>query len=297
MAGKPNDLVGGPRGEAAPPERTSPPEPPQAWPRSLHHEELEAIIRRAAELQFAAGGEEAGVEESELLRIGEEVGLESRFMRQALAERRAAELLPPMPADGGLASRLWGDGFVRVSRAVPGDPPEAEARLVAYLRERESLRAVRERPGRSSWEPATDLASQLQRSFDFGGRGYELAKCRRVELAVEGLEPGRSLVTLTVDVRNRRAAHATVWFGFFSLPAAAAGTALLAGGLEASLALAAPAATGAAAALGGWAAARTFRGRRERVELVVQGVLDRLERGLPLEPSRSGVWRWLDGWR
>ena len=138
------------------------------------------------------------------------------------------------------------------------------------------------------WEPASDLASQLKRSLDFGGHGFELAKARRIEMSIQQLEPGRSLVTLSADLRNERAEHAS---GFIiGLGLAGAGISLpliLAAGLPALLV--APVLTVAGAAGGSLAAARTFRSRKERVELVMNGLLDRLERGSDLPPDRSSI--------
>lgn len=248
-------------------------------------------MRRAAELQFAAGGEGAGaLDEAELVRIGEEVGLDARYVRQALAERRAAALVPTMPTERALPTRLWGSAVVRESRVAPGARDEVLRKVEVFFRERESLRQVRDRPGRSLWEPASDLWSHLQRGLDFGGRGYNLAKAKGVALSVEQLEPGRSLVTLTVDLRNQRAEHAAGWLLGLALPAGILSAAGLVLGAEAPVFLAAPLAGAATLGAGSWAAARTFRRRRERVRLALQGLLDRLEQGLPLETPRRSFW-------
>ncbi len=258
--------------------------------------ELERVIRRAVELQHGTDGETDGgsdapdsLTESEVLRVGREVGLEPRHVRRALAEVRAESLLPDPPEDAGVPRRLWGGAFARASRAVPGEPEEVQDRLESHFRERESLQSIRARPGRSLWEPAGGLVSKMQRTLDVGGRGYELAETRRVELSVTGLESGWSLVTLTADLRNVRAEQAAGWTaGAAVLGFPALVVATVAVGLPVEIA--APVVAGGAGGASVLGARRTTGKRRRRVELVLEGLLDRLETGEPLEPDRSG-WR------
>jgi len=63
-------------------------------PSEISREQLEKVIHRAAELQFAQGEKQHNLEADEVLRIAEEVGLEGRHVRQALAEMRADAMLP-----------------------------------------------------------------------------------------------------------------------------------------------------------------------------------------------------------
>lgn len=256
--------------------------------------ELERVIRRAAELQFDEGADVTDLDVGEVVRIAEEVGLEARHVRRALAEVQAESLLPTLPSDGGLPARLWGPGVVRHSRAVPGDPSEVQARLERHLEEKESLHSVRQKPGRSLWEPAAGLLKQMQRSLDVGGHGYDLAKARNVQVAVEGLEQGWSLVTLSVDVRNLRAGQATGWLLGLGATgtAGAVGSAILAG-TGAAIVIAPFLAIGFWGAAA-WAAGRSIHKVRDRIELAVLGLLDRLEQGdIGRERDGSGWREWL----
>ncbi|MFO7586664.1 MAG: hypothetical protein R6X22_01190 [Gemmatimonadota bacterium] len=250
--------------------------PPARAP--VRGDQLERVIQRAAELQFARDDVPEDLTEEEVVRIAGEVGLETRHVRQALAELRANALVPAIPADAGLAARFLGPALVQASRVVPGDPPGVLRELSSHLRERESLRTVREQPGRQLWEPAADLMSKLSRSFDFSGRGYELARCRSLEVSAEPLESGRSLLTLTADLRNQRTEHAVVWLSCLGAAGAGASAALVFGFLAPPL-LALPAVGAAVVAAGGYGASRTVARRRARVELALLGILDRLEAG------------------
>jgi hypothetical protein len=178
---------------------------------------------------------------------------------------------------------------VRASRAVPGDRKEVQRRVEEHFRSRESLQSVRRRAGRSLWEPAGSLVSKMQRTLDVGGRGYELAEARTVELAVAGLEEGWSLVTLTVDLRNVRTEHGVGWSAG-SAGGAVGATIVAVAAVGVPLIVALPAvaalAVGTSAAGGRW----TLERKRERMELVLEGLLDRLEQGDELEPRRPD-WR------
>ena len=182
-------------------------------PSEISREQLEKVIHRAAELQFGQGDKPDSLEADEVLRIAEEVGLEGRHVRQALAEMRADALLPAQPGDRSLATRLWGEAMIVESRVVPGDPDEVLSRRGRYLADRESLRCVRDRPGQQVWEPASDLMSQIQRGLDFSGRGYELASAKTLTVLTQPLEEGRTLVSVIADISNTRTGHAFGWYG------------------------------------------------------------------------------------
>ncbi|MEJ2313148.1 MAG: hypothetical protein P8Y11_12180 [Gemmatimonadales bacterium] len=269
------------------------PDKREITPPGLTHEQLERVIRRAAELQSRAGeAPEFELDEAEVVRIGEEVGLAPRHVRQALADLRAESLLPDLPEETSLAARLWGPGLVRESRVVMGDAADVEIKLDRYLRDRETLHPIRQRPGHSLWEKSGGLLSSLQRGLDLSGHGHELAKARNVEMFVEQLEPGHSLVTIVVDLRNQRTEHATGWF-FALFPAVTAISAGIGVVLTGNLALvAAGAGVGATAGMVGSATltSRSFHKRRARVALLVQGILDRLEAGRSLD-SEEPSWR------
>lgn len=262
--------------------------------------DLERVIRRASDLQFRAGSAETGsaLDESEVLRIGEEVGLEPRYVRQALAEIHADSLIPALPGESPLAARLWGPGLVRVSRVVPGEDAAVQDELEAYLRDREVLRRVRSGPGRSLWEAAGGLVSTMRRAMDVGGHGYELAKARSVELVVRRLEPGFVLVTLTADLRNERGQLAVGWHLGALLAAAPAALVLLAAvGIDLLPLLGAGALGGGAVAGGSHATGVHFGRRRQRVELVLEGILDRLQQGERLSDRPSWKDRLLEATR
>jgi len=251
-------------------------------PTRVSQDQLERVIHRAAALQFSQGeSHDDSLEAEEVLRIAEEVGLEGRYVRQALAEMRADALLPARLEDRSTATRLWGEATVVAARVVPGEPDRVLATLAEFLTERECLRCVRDRPGQQVWEPASDLMSQIQRGLDFSGRGYELARARTLSIMAQSLEEGRSLISITADISNQRFGYAAGWYG--SLGTFGLGSALgaiLGGGAPALLVI--PAVVSGVGLVGTFGTSRTLARRRRRMELAVQGLLDRLERGTKL---------------
>lgn len=248
---------------------------------AITEEQLKRVIRRASDLQFRSSTSVGGtLQPHDVVQIGAEVGLDERHVRQALAEVQAASLVPSAPEDDGLARRIVGSATVSASRVVPGDRAHVERNLEEYLKEKELLRQVRSRPGRSLWEPAAGLVSQMRRAMDVGGHGYMLAKARNCQVAVEPLESGWSLVTLTADLRNVRRERAGGWFAGMGMSGvgAAVGLGVVTGGGILPV-------LGGIAIFSGFmgiatAAARSdMRKQKQRMELALQGLLDRLERG------------------
>lgn len=268
------------------------PSPPYGSDMSVSHAQLEKIIRRASDLQFRDSSDTgSALDAAEVVRIGGEVGLDPRYVQQALAEVQAEALVPAMPADSGLAQRLFGSGLVRASRVVTGDQGEVEAKLEEHLRERELLKQVRSRAGLSLWEPAGGVVSSMRRAMDVAGHGYELAKARNIQVAIEQLEPGWSLVTLTADLRNTRNQAAGGFYTAVMGSTIGISIAILATGGVGLLPILGAVAVGAAGFGGAtWATGATVRKRFARMELALQGLLDRLELGEPLMVT-DGSWK------
>jgi hypothetical protein len=114
----------------------------------------------------------------------------------------------------------------------------------------------------------------MQRGLRAGGKIYALSQAAEVSGRVMPLESGFCHVSLVADVRNVRARRL-------------GGAAALAGlGLAGSTAMALIGVFGLFAAapllafgLGGWAVAKSHASSDERVQVALEQVLDRLERG------------------
>jgi hypothetical protein len=244
--------------------------------RRIGREALERIIQRAAELQAGELDTGEALTEAELLKLGAEVGIDGRYLRQALFEEQAGT----GPGERGFLAKWIGPGRVAASRVVPGARAGVEQALEQWMAESEALTVKRRMADRTVWERQRGFFAEMKRGFGVGGRPYHLAKkAGDVTVAVTQLEPGYCHVALEADVSDARAAAAT------GGGAAAGGLALVAAGLFAlpveavgSFALLALLPLGGAA-LAPVLAARAFRRRAATVQLALEQVLDRLERG------------------
>ena len=254
----------------------------------LTRRDLEAVIRRATELE-AEAGRTPDLSEADVLRIAAEVGLSEANILRALAEYRAGAPGETLLTERGWASRLCGPGLVSSARTVNRPAEEIKHELEAHFQSNESLRIVRRTKTGSLWEPESGVVASLMRGFDLLGKGYQLAKKgKSVELRVVPLSEESSQVSLTIDLGNDRAG----WFWLLGVGLGAPLT-LIAIALAASV----PDIPNAAAVLSPAFLAATislaragYRRAVEKMRLVLDGLLDRVEHDEPLAPPRPS-WR------
>lgn len=261
--------------------------------RRLNTAQIEAVVRRAVELQGRESDSpgDPGVTEDELLRIGGELGISSGHMRRALAEVAVGT-----PAPGGVGARLFGAARTGAARAVPGHPEAVRAHIERYLVDSQYLAVLRRLPDVTVYEKSGGLQVELTRAMDatravLGGRGagprigagFDLRTARTVEVSVTPLEEGVSWASFTVDLGNQRTGY---WLGINS----GIGVAALTGAAIAAVAIAPPAALIALPIMGGsaWGTRVAYDGILKRARLHLEALLDHLERGESLVPGRAG---------
>jgi len=241
----------------------------------IGREALDRILKRAAELQAGEQDVGDGLTRAELLKLGDDVGIPAQYLRQALLEEQTRAA--PEPA-GGVWGAIAGPARVSAYRVVPGDPATIERALARWMEGEELLQVKRRFPDRVTWEPKSGFLASMQRGLQVTGRAYALADAAEIAGQVTPLAQGFCHVQLVADVRNLRRQRAG---GASLLAAAGAITTLIALSLglptvAAELVALAPAAAGG---LAGLAVARTHRTASARVEVGLEQVLDRLERG------------------
>jgi hypothetical protein len=242
-------------------------------PRKIDRAALERIIQRAAELQAGDVDTGDGLSEQEVLKLGSEVGIPGRFLRQALYEETARG---GVESAHGFLVRWIGPRLVGASRVVPGDRVFLEHALEQWMTESEAMAVKRRLPDRTLWEAQKGLFAQMKRGLGMGGKSYHLARTVEVSESVTALEDGYCHVALSADVSNTRG-------GVLTGSAAVAGSGVL---LSALLLVAVPitipvlllvpgaVGLGIAATL-----PRVHRRQAERVQLALEQILDGLERG------------------
>lgn len=251
--------------------------------RRLTGEQMEAVIRRATELQFAQGGGEEGISETELLRIGRELGLEPGNLRRALAEVRTSG----GPAERGMMVTLMGERIVRASRIIRRPAAPLGMFLEEYLRKCEYMDPVRRFPDRTRYSRAGGIGAAVGRAAAKISSRQASLDVPMLDVGVSALEEDSALVELSVDQGNMRAGMT------------GGGAAMGAGGSIGiiSFALATPVpdpvALVALPIIGGsMLLMRTIYGATSRsVENKLEGFLDRLEHGEVKLPPERPEWR------
>lgn len=256
----------------------------------ITRDDLQLVIRRAAELYTAEADADEQLSEAEVLRIADELGLPGRHVRQALYE------LPLDRGESGWVDRWFGPEAVVGTRVVRGKPSAVVDRLEDYLVTREFLQVLRRQGDRVAFSPAEDAISNVARAVRRPQRQWQIARARRVLVEARPIPDAESHVRMELDVANRRTRAVTggiVGGALIGLPLAAGAffpvghIVLDVAGDAAGYAAGLMAGAGAfAASVGaGMAIARArFRTRVEDARLEVAALLDRLEGGRALDP-------------
>jgi hypothetical protein len=162
---------------------------------------LERIIQRAAELQTKEREIGDGLSDTELMHLGEEVGILPQHLKKALSEERSRELAA---ADRGIITQFLGPRRVVAQRTVPGKAADTEAALRDWMSEGELLQVKRRYPDRTSWERKEGGFTSLRRAFGGGGRKYVLASAAEVVTRVIETDERHCHVQLVADLANKR---------------------------------------------------------------------------------------------
>jgi hypothetical protein len=235
---------------------------------------LERIVRRAAELQAGSQDVGDGLTSKEVLALGKDVGIPEGYLRQAMLEEqtRTAD-----EQSAGTWAWLTGPRAVSAHRVVPGDRASVERALNRWMTDEELLQPKRQYADRTTWEPKAGAFASIQRAIS-GRRKYSLASAAQIASQVVQLEPGFCLVRLEADVSQQRRNRisggvvlATIGWGMTGAAALIAPPLALAQILTMV--------PGLGLTAGAAVIARTHRNANERVQIGLEQVLDRLERG------------------
>jgi hypothetical protein len=250
---------------------------PEELPDRLGPDEVALVLRRAAELDLAAGlpGDE-GLPVAALEAAAAEVGLPPATIRQAVAELRAGALAP-VPAGRRAA-------VVVEAGVVPHAPDEALA-LVGRWLQSQAFERHRVREGAHTWRQREDLFAKVQRSVDWIGH-VRLQDVREVTVRAIPVQEG-TLVRFEATLEGSVVAAPGIGAGVGAVAGSGTGmlaAALLSTGTTAAVGLGAVVA--GAGAVGGW-----WTGRRVRQTHVatihdeLSAHLDRVGHGDVANPS------------
>ncbi|NJD10613.1 MAG: hypothetical protein FIB01_09330, partial [Gemmatimonadetes bacterium] len=156
--------------------------------RNLTSQELEAVIRRAVELQAGPASRDEGVPDTEVIRIGQELGLEPGAVRRAIAEVRSRPR-----EERGLLGRSMGPGTVRAARVLRRPAAPTGLLIEQYLRESELMVVQRRFPDRTRYLKDSSLAAGLTRLARGFTRSGEPLNLKQLDVGVAALDADRSL--------------------------------------------------------------------------------------------------------
>ena len=166
----------------------------------ITNDELQAVIRRAVELQAGSpAGPTEGVSDAEVVRIGQELGLDPATMRLALAEVRGR----PTAEQGALVT-IVGAATVRATRVVRRPAASVAAGIDRYLRETEFMVAQRRFPSSTRYVRDSSLAAGLGRFTRGLSRAHRPVNVPQVDVAVSAVDDASCVVSLSVDLSVMR---------------------------------------------------------------------------------------------
>lgn len=234
---------------------------------------LDRIIQRAAELQ--TGDRDIGdqLTSDEVLALGKEVGIPSKYLQQAMLEHQAAA---QPTSETGVVGRLIGPGEVRAQRVVQGDPEDAIRGLLTWMERNELLVVQRQQAGWASWEPLRGMQAAIRRgtaALDTSKPKFMLSRAEVVTATATPLESGFTHIAMTATLSKTRRDHL---IGASVSGALGVGAAGVLAALGLGVAVVAPLAL---AGLISTVVVRSYRPIGDRVQLGLERALDYLERG------------------
>lgn len=247
----------------------------------LDRQALERVLARAAELQGAGAIAESSdlISESQLLDIGNEVGLSPATINQALAEERTRV---NVPEERGLIAQIAGASFATATRTVPGTQRDVLATIDAWMQRDECLQVQRRFADRITWEPQRGLFGKIRRTVNIGGRGYYLMDAGQVSATVLPVDGSRVVVRLDADIHASRAKRVGVSAFLAAMGAAASaviGLGLIVAHIPLFIAAGSAVLPFAGSTVAAYKLARSHRAVLSSAQLGLEQVLDRLEHG------------------
>ena len=163
------------------------------------------MIRRAVEIQSATGTPDEGISEGEVLRIGQELGLDAVTVRRAIVDVRGRA-----PEEKSALARVMGPGVVRAARTVRRPPAQVGLLLEEYLLACEYMVVQRRFPDRTRYVRATGVGASFGRAAQKIGSKHKMLELQQLDVAVSAIDDGTALVELSVDVAGVRAGMAGI---------------------------------------------------------------------------------------
>ena len=239
--------------------------------RNFSRSELEAVIRRASELQASTSDRtDESLSQADIERIGQELGLDVASVRRAMAEVHGR----PEQEESGALVALAGNKIVRVSRVLQRDAASVQSSLDRYLQELELMVPGRRSGHRTRYERNASLAAMMSRVTQKFSRADKPLDLEHVHVAVSPLDERSTLVELSVDLAVMRGGLVAGVLGGTTAASGAWAVVVWASAIIDPLML-----IGIPAIAGGWLGTRAiYRSIFSSTEDRLESLLDRIER-------------------
>ena len=251
-------------------------------PSKFDRSQLDRILKRAADLQAGEADPGEALSKTELLQLGKDVGIPSKFLEQAVLEEQTRA---PAQVLDGFWDKVMGPASVTAMRVVRGNADQLERSLVDYMEEEELLAVARQTSGRIVWEPLKGFNAAMKRSkalLGGGNKPFMLARAVSVAASTTPLEPGFVHVAIEADLheaRRQREIGVVATGGISVIGAGVVG------------AVVTPLLAVAVVALGAFAIVtqlRAYGPMVPRTQMGLERALDQLERGVVKPPAQIG---------
>ena len=240
------------------------------------------MIRRAVEIQSASGTPDEGISEGEVIRIGQELGLDAVTVRRAITDVRGRP-----PEERGVLAKAMGPGSIRAARTVRRPAAAVGLLVEEYLLKCEYMLVQRRFPDRTRYVRGTGVAAVMGRAARKFGASHAAMDLAQMDVSVAALDAESCLVEVSVDTAGTRAGLAAGAAAVGGGGAVAIAAAVLATPIIDPLAL-----LSLPTLLGSWAGFRGIYGATQRsAQDKLESFLDRLEHNeLKVPGPRTPPW-------
>jgi hypothetical protein len=160
---------------------------------------MDTVVRRALQLEAESSrGSGDVVSQAELVRIGQELGLDPAHMRRAMAEVRNE------PDEGPGLLRAMGVRFPRGQRVVERPADATAGEIEQYLAEVEQMVPERRLADRTVYLQDRSIGGILRRAAASLTRPGRRLGVERLDVTVTPLDEERALVDVAADLRGVR---------------------------------------------------------------------------------------------
>ncbi len=171
-------------------------------------EEVERVLRRAAELQAGEADGSSGLDVESVVAAASEAGISPRAVRTAIAVEKLGG-----PTDPSALDRLLGVGTVVVQRGVDMDPATAMSRIDRWLTTGHYLQRVHLDEETGRWRRRHDWAARIQRRIRGLTGGAALGEVEGIVAKVAPVDHHRSLVQVRAGRARSRSSSLGVFLG------------------------------------------------------------------------------------